>query len=448
MTITPPAMAAAGAVVGLLVWLYLRSWSSAAAPSGRLVAGIVCIGLIGRIAFAILTPAFQAPDEQAHFNYVKYLDLHRAFPVQQSKTGAASNDWEYYQPPLYYLLSLPVYRLARQLSGGNDQIVVRALRFGSIILWAINLHFARRLLDRLQMTNNFSRAFVLCIIALLPTYTTLSAAINNDNLLITFGGLFLYVLSYEISGGRSVWLGILLGLALLTKLTAVVYAFAFGAVLIAYYAAGKMSLTTTFVRWLTATGIAAAIWLPWGVRNVRLYGDITGESVANIPHRWDSRYEAVRSTLRYMARSFSSVSGIHNNIEFLPLVGTLLLLLAGTGLCVELFQRPRHSEERLIGGAARHYMLAMALTIIVNVVLVLRFGLLYDQGQGRFLYPMLVPIAICMAGGIRAIGGGRKAYIYAIGFLASYLLAFTGFSLAVFYTVPLSVLMERSVTFP
>jgi hypothetical protein len=29
--------------------------------------------------------------------------------------------------------------------------------------------------------------------------------------------------------------------------------------------------------------LAATIWLPWAMRNIRVYGDITAERIANIP---------------------------------------------------------------------------------------------------------------------------------------------------------------------
>ncbi len=90
----------------------------------------------------------------------------------------------------------------------------------------------------------------------------------------------------------------------------------------------------------------------------------------------------------------------------------------------------------------------MALAIIVNVILILRFGFLYNQGQGRFLYPMLIPISVFIATAINAIFDTKKAYVHAIGLLVSYLLSFTGFSLGVFYTVHPFVLTQRDVTFP
>jgi hypothetical protein len=53
---------------------------------------VISIGLVCRLAFSILTPTFYAPDEQSHFNYVKYLAEKRSFPIQTSRTDSPTND--------------------------------------------------------------------------------------------------------------------------------------------------------------------------------------------------------------------------------------------------------------------------------------------------------------------------------------------------------------------
>ena len=95
------------------------------------------IGLLGLLLLAYLflatlfvlrTPPWQAPDEPAHYNYVRQLaegelpviepgdwdqtylsqivgaEFDPTFPVE----GFTYEDW---QPPLYYLLQVPIYRL-------------------------------------------------------------------------------------------------------------------------------------------------------------------------------------------------------------------------------------------------------------------------------------------------------------------------------------------------
>ncbi|MDQ5850884.1 MAG: hypothetical protein M3380_02205 [Chloroflexota bacterium] len=451
MNILTAVTAAAGGVVGLLVWRYLLHQGKGVVPAERLLTTALVVGLICRIASAILTPTFQAPDEQSHFNYVKYLDVHQSFPVQVSKTNASSNDWEYYQPPLYYVLCLPVYWITSRLGGDGDYIIVRSIRSVSIMLWAINLHFTRKLLQNLLINDIFVRAFVICMITLLPTYVFLSSSINNDNLLIALGGLLLYIFSKDITNARSILSGILLGVALLTKLTAVVYIFALIAVLATYYAVGKMSLTVALLRFSTASFIATAIWIPWGLRNIRVYGDITGEQVANIPYHWESSYDAVLSIISYISRSFSSVSGIHNNVIFFPVVGFFLIGMSFIGMFHQARSWQYFFRLHPIQYRSSSYMLGMALAVIINFVLIVRFGFLYNQGQGRFLYPMLAPISVFIAVGIKLMMGSKcpqNAHIHAIGFFVTYLLSFTGFSLAVFYTIDPQVLLQRDIRFP
>lgn len=446
--ITPTTAAAIGGSIGLVVWFALLHWRKSPALFGRLVVGVICIGLLFRVAFALFTPTFFAPDEQSHFNYVKYLYTYHAFPVQHSQTDAPSNDWEYYQPPLYYILCLPVYWIANHVSAEDRDVLVCSLRSMSIVLWIANIYFARKLLDRLQMTDMYVRGFILCVVALLPTYAVLSSSINNDNLLITLGGLLLYILAQNITTGRSVWLGVLLGVALLTKLTAVVYVFAIAAVLVAQYAAGRLSLVVTTSRFLTTTSIAAIMWLPWGLRNVSVYNDLTAESVANVPHRWRSTSDAITTVLKTIAKSFSSVSGIYNNIEFFPIVGFVLLGVACLGIVYALLRRPTFFDDQPSAHANIFFMSAMALTVIVNYVLVLRFGLLYNQGQGRFLYPMIIPIALLMAIGIKHALNTTQAHVHAAGCLVSYFLAFAGFNLALFATTGPATLIQQRITVP
>jgi hypothetical protein len=353
-----------------------------------------------------------------------------------SKTDAPTNDWEYYQPPLYYIVCVPVYWTASSLFGDQTSMVVRSIRLVSIVLWLINLIVTQKILDRLQVNDTFVRVIVIGMVSLVPTYAFISASINNDNLMITLGGLFLYLLSGNISIGRAVLLGALLGIMLLTKLTAVVFVFALGAVLGVYYLARAVSFTTALSRFLLASTIAAFLWLPWGLRNIRVYGDITAENVANIPYHWRQSADAWNGIPDYLGRSFWSVSGIHNNVQFFPAGGIALIGLAVLGLCYGAMSKRRVILRCLLSDRQVQYLAAMLLAIVVNILLVVRFGILYNQGQGRFLYPMLIPIAIFTALGIKSWpikDYVKNLHIHIAGLLVVYVLCYIGFSLAVFY---------------
>src|SRR4051812_3142399 len=121
--------------------------------TGRLrylpIALIVLIYLVIGTLYAVKTPAWQVPDEPAHYNYVRQLATTGELPVirpgdwdndylnkikDQKFSAAALGDrlssiqYEDHQPPLYYVLEAPVYSATQ----GN----LSAMRLLSVLLGA------------------------------------------------------------------------------------------------------------------------------------------------------------------------------------------------------------------------------------------------------------------------------------------------------------------------
>ncbi|HST05962.1 MAG TPA: hypothetical protein VLQ48_14680, partial [Chloroflexia bacterium] len=136
-----------GLVFGALVWI-LIVWYKPAISVRQILRLVILTGLFGHLILAFVTPTFFAPDEQPHFKYVQYLAVHTSFPIQDSATDAPTNDWEYYQPPIYYIVSVPIYWLVDGLSDGNVYVTVRALRLFSIALWGVTLWITLLVLSR------------------------------------------------------------------------------------------------------------------------------------------------------------------------------------------------------------------------------------------------------------------------------------------------------------
>jgi hypothetical protein len=452
----------AGTSIGLFVWLILWFVSRRRALSSRVLTGLLFgIGLACRLVFLIGTPTFYAPDEQPHYNYVRYLADHRAFPVQNSRTDDPSNDWEYYQPPLYYLSLVPLYWAADAL-WGNPDLTVRLLRGISILLWGATFWLSQRILNRLRPGDEAVRSFALGLVCLLPTYAFISSSLNNDNLLIALGSavllLSLDLTKPDLPGSdrlkRSLLLGFVLGLALLTKLTAVVYlAWLGGLFLIVVGRACSAPVLssryhdretvvappkwTVLVRhaipFLITIAVAALMWAPWSWRNLVIYGSLTAEAVANVPREWPSTGHALSASLHYMHNSFWSVSGIYNNVHgTYHRIGIGISLIAAGGWLVGFAKRGK--EALLLAGRQIGITLAMILAIFVNAALVLRFGVLYGQAQGRFLFPLLLPIALLLGTGLRLpqILPVDRARIHLAGIQIVYLVSFTAYSLGTF----------------
>ncbi|MBI4299880.1 MAG: hypothetical protein HY677_02000 [Chloroflexi bacterium] len=207
------------------------------------IIAVILVYLALGVAYAVRTPTWQAPDEPAHFNYVKYIATHGALPVlkqgdydqaylEELKAAKFSPDkpidsvrYESHQPPLYYLTATPIYLAVRSLPLRQQVLVLRiySLLLGTVLL-SLGYAITRRIFPRKPSLQVAVPAFV----ALVPQHLAMSAAINND----TFAEVILaavllasvrLVLPFEgrqALGWRSaVVFGLLAGTVLLTKTT-------------------------------------------------------------------------------------------------------------------------------------------------------------------------------------------------------------------------------------
>jgi len=395
-------------------------------PVPRLFWVLLLVGLACRVTFAFLTPVFYAPDEQAHLNYIQYLVEHRSFPVVQGKLGDAANDWEYCQPPLYYLLMLPAFYLAQEVF--HDQAaIVRTLRLCSVLLWLFNLWFGVLLLRRLQIRDKVVWLFVTAMASLLPTYTFVSAAINNDNLLATLGSGLLYLLAgSEPSLRRALLLGLALGLALLTKQSAVVLVPAVVVWSVFDWWKRRHPWAQAAGQLTAMLGMAGLLFGPWMLRNWQLYGTFTPEYLVITRLTWPSVFHGLASAIHNLVKSFWAVAGVTNDIGYpFPLVGMLFMVL-----CVTWFQEDgdiKRAYKILRPEANRPYLAGAWVAVAVILVLVIRFGYLSGMGQGRYLFPVLYPIALLLAARWRTFPL-KHPEILTVGIWVIYAVGFTVFS--------------------
>ncbi|NJN54331.1 MAG: DUF2142 domain-containing protein [Anaerolineae bacterium] len=199
------------------------------APLLLILAGYLFLGSL----FARQTPAWQSPDEPAHYNYVRQLADGR-LPVMEvgDYDEAYRNEvigshfapeypimpitYEDWQPPLYYLLQTPGFLL----SGGS----LTAMRLLSLLLGAgvVALAYAAaRLLLPQQEWVAWSTAV---LVAFLPQHLSMMASANNDALAeLLIAALLLLLLRWSqqpTHATRLLWvMGLLLGLGFLTKAT-------------------------------------------------------------------------------------------------------------------------------------------------------------------------------------------------------------------------------------
>jgi hypothetical protein len=273
--------------------------------------------------------------------------------------------------------------------------------------------------------------------AFTPQFLFISARVGNDAAVAGFCSLTLWAavrfLRREQPGWQPVWLGGFLGLALLSKVSAVGM-LPVVALVILLKAIRRRSLPS-FVVWTAVTfGVAMAIAGWWYVRNGLLYGD---PLLWNVHLELVPRREPTPSLAQLYHREFGSLE-----ISFWAVFGwmnitihqwmytglRLLTRLAALGLLLSVARKAgrwlaAHTSGQ--GGSEpvgpEGLGLGLAITVLWLVILflsLLQFMRVQPGGQGRYLFPGISGISLLLLLGLSqwmpvARGGRRLSSILA-----------------------------------
>ena len=398
---------------------------------GLLLLAYLALGAL----FALRTPAWQAPDEPAHYNYVRQLVAGHLPVIEQgdwdqiylsqvigsefdpaySVTGLTYEDW---QPPLYYLLQAPIYRL----SGGS----LTAMRLLSVVLGAGVVALAY-VVGRVVFNGQVWLALaVAAFVAFLPQHLAILGSVNNDSLaeLIIAAILALLVISWpdRPPPGRLLALGLLLGAGFLTKGTAYLMAPMVGVFLLARYWMNWRPLVLALVIVFAPAMLIGLLW--WG-RNAAVYGEL--DVLARAAHdavvvgqprttEWLTQYGLIGTVGRFLRTTFNSFWGQFGWMAA-PLPGwmygilALLVLAAVVGLLLAFIDHRRQTTDdgpqevvsglsSVVSGQKSSPILVLGLTFLLTLALHVGYNLTFVQHQGRYLFPALIPIAVGFAAGL------------------------------------------------
>lgn len=252
------------------------------------LAALLAVYLLLAHLYALKVPAGQGPDELAHLGYVQWLSAGRGLPVLGRAEGVQAPGYEAHQPPLYYLLAVPAYRLG-QMAGPEG--AARAVRLLSALLGAGSILCCFLLARTLWPDRPAAVWGAAAFIALLPSNTALMASANNDALMELVGTAFLLRCALTIAGRQrqpGLALGLLAGLGMWIKASCLIlwvvgplalwWAGRHGASAPAGPGAEPSEGARRHWRRQMAIllGVAALIAAPWLVRNQVLYGDPLG----------------------------------------------------------------------------------------------------------------------------------------------------------------------------
>lgn len=356
-------------------------------------------------------PDVGAPDERQHANYVKHILNGKGIPVFNPKDENLFESYQSHQPPAYYLLAAAWCKVAG--IDPTDSETGKALRVLNAFIGVatvIGLCCGAR-----WTMGEWKFGWAACTFALIPMNVALNSSVSNDPMLICLCTWVLALLGLAISLGWTLRIAVIVALlsflAFMTKTTAI----ALVPCLLLSIADFKRSSDTKTSNLIKALVVLAPLLLaaPWWIRNTSLYGDplaLTAFKNAFVGSPQASDFMAILGPSGYWfgmvawwtTRSMVGVFGYMDVFMFesmgMSKSGSLYLALLFIGaipVVVGVASLLRSPEE----GVEKGTKLIWAVFSILVVLLFVRFNMQYFQGQARYLYPALGPVAWCAAAG-------------------------------------------------
>ncbi|HEY3174759.1 MAG TPA: DUF2142 domain-containing protein [Candidatus Polarisedimenticolia bacterium] len=386
--------------------------------------------------WSLAIPPFETPDEPGHARYVNFLAAGGRLPLAGEEAPG-----EAHQPPLYYALAAGVARVGRlgeipvepvrnprfRWYGGTQENKylhdaaeslppLRRLRLMSVAMGAGTAALIYLMGAGSGVLSLRSAAIAAAAAAFLPQFTFISASLNNDNLANLFSAAALASLTAAMRRPARLapWgvAGSFAGLGLLAKFTGLtILPCGLIALALARRAARREAQPAPPAR-------AAALFLfpallipaPLLLRNVLVLGDPLGVSAlaSTLPNLLDPKNLASAYFLtEFPVVLFESFWGRFGWMSFrLPAVlylGALAATLAAAmGLALRWLRRV---------DALQPSQVLFAAAIAIQLAQIVAYNLTFTQAQGRFLFPVLGPIAILLCSGMtelaRRLGGVR-----------------------------------------
>jgi hypothetical protein len=400
------------------------------------------------LAFSVIVPLGEAPDEVPHYAYVQYLAEHHRLPAH---TGAVLG--ESHQPPLYYAIGalatfwipqgdfqaianpdftladpqapnllLHTRREAFPYSGWPlawHIVRVMSVAMGAVTVWAA-WQLARQVLPANRSIALGTAAFV----AFLPEFIVVRAAVNNDNLNVMLVSLAVLqsvrMVRRPLGGWDAALLGMALGLAALAKLNGLVVWFFAGAIYL-YRARASRDWKGTAVSAALCFGIAFAILVPWMLYEQIVYGDPLGWSVilSTTPTRQSSlTFADAVFYLRGLYTGFWGRFGGMTQIEMSSALYAGLGALTLVSLAGWLLYLRDALSHKLESGVRSTFVLALTLWLPM-LVAHLRFSLaILGTDQGRQLFIGLPLLGLLLVVGLGRFLGAFAAIVWGGGLFA------------------------------
>ncbi|MBX3054002.1 MAG: glycosyltransferase family 39 protein [Caldilineaceae bacterium] len=436
--------------------------------------------------FSITTPAFETPDEIWHFAFIQHLVTARSLPVSEPNTQAMWRQQGVQAPGYYLAAALLtagidqsdfpeiyaranphaaigqpgaainrnylIHHVEENFPWHGSILALHIARFFSVFLGAVTVYTAYRILRILLGEGKalLGAAFI----AAIPQFLFISAAASNDNAVNAGAGLVIWWLvdttkrqkakiegksgtasslfdritaqspnhPVILSPSHFVILGLLLGLALLAKLSSLALVGLSGLVILwLAWRARSWRLVWNAALWAGLPSLLIAGWWYW--RNWRLYGDPLAWNVweANILLRViPADWRVIVGELGSLERSFWGLFGWLNlpypewvyagfrGVEILLAAGLLVSLLRAAYSVLRRASakpfdrlRPTHSQLAIRNSQFAVIPLGWLALLLFSW---LNFMRVAPAAQGRYFFPAAAALGLLFVWGTNGYG--------------------------------------------
>lgn len=380
------------------------------------------------IAWSFAIPIFEAPDENLHWQFARYLHEEARLPVFRPGFPEANS------PPLYYALiapfawatetpeifirpdglpgivvafdgtlhSTPSKAFRNRASDFDKYWPIRIARLISVLMGVGTVaccYLAGQAASGRSMTGLLAGS----LLAFLPMFTFRATNVSNDTLVAFLSALTLYLIVSIVKRGFNWPIGVGVAAAMagafLAKVSAIVLPLPVALALLTERAPWRDRL----VRVAGVLGLTLLLVLPWVVRNQVLYGDpLASEAMLSAVPTLVVR-NAITSPYftsifpQVLSRSYVGVFGwanfflpewIYRSFLALAVVAVLGLLRGSLG---------RRLDARLLSVVAAMPLLSLGIVVKINLT--------FFQPQGRYMFPAVAAIALLEALGLEQLPG-------------------------------------------
>jgi 4-amino-4-deoxy-L-arabinose transferase-like glycosyltransferase len=404
--------------------------------SGWLLTVLLLAFVALSVWYSVIIPLGEAPDEAPHFTYIRYIASYGRLPT-------TTEEHEAFQPPLYYALGAALTFWIHDAPGAPFAIRANAdfevadtwapknlllhtaaeawpfrgwaeawhlVRLLSVALGAVTV-WAVYQLGRTLFSNRPAIPFAMAALtAFTPQFLFMSAVANNDNMATAISALILWQMAVLLRDRersrlwkRSIFLGVLLGLGVLSKASLVALVPIVGLAILASSLGprttrGGYDLGFAASCALLAGGVMLLISGWYFFRNWQLHGDPLGWAFTlqtNAPREGPLTFDVLAWLFRGLFRSYwLGWIGIQFDEVVYWLIGAACL--AGLiGFVAWLIRRWRGFDASF-----RWTLALLGLHAAITLGSLIQWtATVLGTDQGRLLYPILPTITLVLTAG-------------------------------------------------